>query len=202
MIRVLELFKGGGSITKYCQKHPDKYEVISLDILSKWNPTIVSDILTWDYKQYPPGYFDIIWASPDCTEYSAMLYCVPSRIRDIDKANGYVIRTLEIIGYFDPKVWFIENPQSGLLKEQPFMEFLPYYDVSYCKYGYEYRKHTRIWTNLEGYDAKFCKQDCGNMENGRHKKNLGNINKQSEVRRPERRYSIPEELMDSLFKCI
>ena len=29
----------------------------------------------------------------------------------------------------------IENPQTGLLKEQIFMSGLPYVDIDYCKYG-------------------------------------------------------------------
>ena len=46
-----------------------------------------------------------------------------------------MLRTLEIIDYFKPKFWFIENPDGGKLKEQPFMRDLPYHRVSYCMYG-------------------------------------------------------------------
>jgi len=52
-MRLLELFSGTGSVRKAVG---DKFEeVVSIDILAKFNPTEVSDILTWDYKKYQPG---------------------------------------------------------------------------------------------------------------------------------------------------
>jgi hypothetical protein len=43
-MRVLELFKGSGSITNY-YKDRDDVEVISLDFDNKYNPTICCDIM-------------------------------------------------------------------------------------------------------------------------------------------------------------
>ena len=34
------------------------------------------------------------------------------------------------------------------MKHQPLMQELPYSDVTYCAYGYPYRKATRIWNTL------------------------------------------------------
>ena len=68
-MKVLELFKGTGSIGKVCKEL--EWEVISLDFLCKWKPDIVCDILEWDYKVYPPNTFDYIFASPPCAEYSS-----------------------------------------------------------------------------------------------------------------------------------
>ena len=75
-------------------------------------------------------------------------------MRKIEEANTIVLKTLEIVKYFKPRVWFIENPQSGLLKKQPFMEGLPYFDIDYCKYGMPYRKRTRLWTNLDTWTPR------------------------------------------------
>ena len=44
--------------------------------------------------------------------------------------------------HFDPLMWVIENPATGLLKTRPFMERLPWVDVTYCMYGTPYRKTT------------------------------------------------------------
>ena len=53
------------------------WEVVSLDIVSKFEPTILCDIRSWDYTTFPP-----VWASPVCTEYSRALTTRPWRLRD------------------------------------------------------------------------------------------------------------------------
>lgn len=57
-MRLLELFSGTKSVSKAVGHLYD--EVVSVDILNKNNPTYCVDILEWDYKQYPVGYFDAI----------------------------------------------------------------------------------------------------------------------------------------------
>ena len=98
-----------------------------------------------------------------CTEYSRLRDCCKhTKPPDIEKANKVVLRTLEIIEHFKPKFWFIENPDGGKLKEQEFMRDLPYHRVSYCMYGYDYRKTTRIWANNTAFQPKLCsKGSCG-----------------------------------------
>ena len=74
--------------------------------------------------------FDVIWASAPCTEYSV---AKTIGVRDLDTADAIVMRTLEIINYLSPRYYIIENPQTGMLKNRPFMQSLPYVDVDYCK---------------------------------------------------------------------
>ena len=161
-MKLLELFSGSGSVGKVAIKYG--YSVTSLDLK---NADINCNILDWDYKQFPCGYFDFIWSSPPCTEYSR---AKTVGVRNIDEANKIVLKTIEIIKYFRPRIWFIENPQTGLLKQQPFMSQFSYYDVDYCKYGFRYRKRTRLWTNLVGWSPQpLCKKDCDSMDGNRHK---------------------------------
>ena len=127
-MRVLELFSGTGSVGGVCKRLG--CEVVSLD--RDMEADIRTDIMDWDYRSYPPGSFDVIWSSPPCTEYSR---AKTIGVRKLDEANGIVKRTLEIIEYFRPTYWIMENPQTGLLKSQPFIADLPYNDLDYCKYG-------------------------------------------------------------------
>jgi hypothetical protein len=61
--RALNLFCGRKSVASVLQKWG--YEVHTLDLDPSRDPTICEDILTWDYqKAYPPGYFDLVAASP------------------------------------------------------------------------------------------------------------------------------------------
>ena len=118
-MKLLELFSGTGSIGKVAVNYG--FDVVSLD--KDMDATIKMDIMNWNYKEYPPKYFDVIWASPPCTEYSI---AKTTGIRKIELANNIVKRVLEIISYYDPIYYFIENPQTGLLKKQEFMFDLTY----------------------------------------------------------------------------
>ena len=151
-MKLLEFLSGTGSVGKVAKDFG--FEVVSLDLKGA---LINTDILDWNYKDYPVGYFDFIHASPPCVEYSI---AKTIGVRKIIEANRIVKKTLEIIDYFKPKYWTIENPQTGLLKKQEFMEELPYFDIDYCKYGFNYRKRTRIWTNIKCWKPRpLCKKD-------------------------------------------
>ena len=68
-------------------------------------------------------------------------------------------------------MWVIENPATGLLKTRPFMERLPWVDVTYCKYGTPYRKQTRLWTNMRWRPRRsLCRPGsrCEAWQDGRH----------------------------------
>ena len=90
--------------------------------------------------------------------------------RDLIRSDGLVRRTLEIISYFDCK-WAFENPQSGLLKTRiHLIGGLPFFDTSYCRYGFPYRKTTRLWTNLALSMREPCtpRNPCSAMVGKRH----------------------------------
>ena len=167
-MKLLELFSGTGSVGKAFSSQG--WEVVSLDSDPKTEANIHEDILTWDFTTYPPGYFDAIWASPCCTHYSCARRGAKTP-RNLALADSLVLRSREVINYFNPRVWFIENPQTGLLKDRPFMEGIPFSDVDYCAYcDWGYRKRTRLWNNVE-FIGKMCpgRGCCPNMDGSKHK---------------------------------
>jgi hypothetical protein len=199
--RLLEIFSGTKSVSK-AWGHAYT-ETVSVDIVKNFTPTHLTDIMDWDYRQYPPGHFHTIWASPPCTQYSK---AKTRGVRDIDGANAIVQRTIEIIGYFNPVYYFMENPQTGKLKEQPVMRGIPYYDVDYCQYGKSYRKRTRIWTSLTTFTPRLCpgKYMCVAMEDGKHKLSCGNGNPVYTERAVglHEKYSIPQQLLEELLAAM
>lgn len=195
----LELFKGTGSVGRVLERL--NYKVISLDIDIKTNPTHCIDILDFDYKQYPKDYFNIIWASPLCTEYSIIKQNFGLQ-RNLELADSLVIKTLEIIEYFKPEYWFIENPQSGLLKSRPFMIGIPFIDCDYCRFGFDYRKRTRFWTNKQGLENVLCnRKECKKIINGKHIEGLIPHGKDGVriLKTLNDKYRIPEPLLEYLF---
>ena len=128
-----------------------------MDINKNTRPTIAQDILRWNYKKdYPSGYFHTIFAAVPCIEFS---HALTTRERDLEKGDLLVFKALEIIRYFRPQQWFLENPKTGFLKERAYMHKLPFIDVDYCQFSmWGYQKPTRIWggTNIQQLASVVC----------------------------------------------
>jgi hypothetical protein len=170
-MRCLELFSGSGSVGRAFRERG--WEVYSLDIsdrLSQEELTWKIDILNWRFWELDLPHFDVIWASPPCTEFSR---AKTTGVRDLDKADKLVTRALQIIAYLQPEIWFLENPWTGLLKTRPMMQDMPYRVVTYCAYGYGYKKQTAIWSNRcddEAWVTHTCPGpgECAQMTGRRH----------------------------------
>jgi hypothetical protein len=119
-------------------------------------------------------------------------------------ADSIVKKTIEIMEYFQPDRWFIENPQTGCLKERPYMLGIPFIDKDYCQFSeWGNRKRTRFWTSVDGTDTLCDKKTCPNMIDGRHKSAQGNGQYKEfwavKGGRLHQRYSIPPKLIENLF---
>ena len=72
------------------------------------------------------------------------------RINPATLSDHLILTCQCAINYFNPRVWFLENPQTGLLKDRSFMSGIPFCDVDYCCYcDWGYRKGTRLWNNVD-----------------------------------------------------
>jgi len=208
-MKVLELFKGSGSITKFYENN-NNVEVISLDILEKYKPTIVSDIMEFDYKQFDIGYFEYVWSSPECKVFSQLQYThIGKKWKDKEelyeaqkKDSIFINKTIEIIEYLKPKFYFIENPRYSkiwdFIENENFKK--DFVIVDYCAFGYNYKKPTKILTNRK-LDNVLCK--C--TGNPKHTMRLGATTKQF-LRNQNKdkttllqRYSIPQGLLEYLL---
>ena len=205
MPRLLELFRGTGSIGAAFERIG--WQVTSVDMVRKFKPTHVCNILDFEYQQYAPDHFDFVWASPPCTEFSI---AKTQGKRDIEGATKVVERTLEIIRFFQCP-FAMENPQSGYLKQQPCVQGIPFKDVSYCKYGMPYRKLTRVWTDLGEWDPRptcLVEKCAHKAEFGYHSKSAQKRGSkiqgqyQDDTFTREELYRIPAELCDEIANAV
>ena len=158
-MRLLELFSGSGSIGKEFRG-----DVVSVDI--EGDPTHKVDILEWGYKEYPPTYFDMIWASPPCVQYS-IARTKAFKPRDLVGAAKLVHCALNIIEYFQPRFWFVENPWTGMLRKRDVISLLSTPTSFLLQVRFPLPENTAIWTNAE-VELEYCKKDRDAMIGKRH----------------------------------
>ena len=193
--RSLDLFCGTKSFSKVAYEF--NYETYTLDILPKFEPTYCCDIMTWEYKQLPVGYFDVIWASPNCKDYSSMNFLSGNLNKDLTESDNFVKKVLEIIDYFKPKYWYMENPAMGKLKSRDFMKDIPFNTIDYCKYGFDNRKRTMIWNNNPHWKGRvLCKSGNYCQQKETNKKHVDIfITRGSCSSKWEHRIMVPRDLM-------
>ena len=113
------------------------------------------DILTWDYKSIPKNEVYGILAAVPCTDFS-LSGAAWFKMKDGDgrtaKSIELVKKTLEIINYFSPKFWVVENPMSRIHKLNPELgsikcKFHPYEFAQYDPkpIDSQYQKTTWLW---------------------------------------------------------
>ena len=205
-LRVIVLFSGSGSVEKAITAlYPhNTLEMISVDIDPKSEASIIADIREFARGQlfdWDPGHFDILWASPPCTQYSRAKSVGE---RDLDGADTLVAAALACLLWLRPRYWFMENP-VGMLATRPLMlPFQPYLQhVSYCRYGEPVRKDTCIWTNAPVEELRICRKTslCPTKEqHGRHLRTAqsGPTNKVPGSGNAKNVYHIPAPLLADL----
>ena len=166
IVWVLDVFCGTKSVRRalwdILEGSDVDYRILHLDIDGKREADVFCDVRDWrkelvDDLGFQPGDFDIIWVSPDCRRFSGAAHPTKKAI-----AEACVLAKCgrDIIKYFGPSAWFIENPR-GRLRQQRIMRDVAHLCLtcSYCFYhAFGLYKPTDIWTNVPGIVLDFC---CG-----------------------------------------
>lgn len=190
---LLELFCGTKSVGKVASEYG--YDVLSVDIDAKCKPDVCIDIMQFDYLQYEPGHFDIIWASVPCNTFSKYNLCNYTREVILQRQRKYGLpllnKTLEIIDHLQPRLYCIENPR-GMMHNYIDEKVYPKFQADYCQYGCEYRKPTNFWTNRANIELKICKGIyCKSANPVNRRRHLSCVSKTP----LSVRYSIPPDLI-------
>lgn len=175
-MKIVELFAGTKSIGK--EAWARGHQIVTVDN----NPDFVCDI-TGDILSINPrniilsgcGFQDVdmLWASPPCTTFSVASlghHWTGGRNAYIPKTEACKLglklldRTVYLICYFKPKIWFIENPRGVMRKlingifDNYHLKGITRHTLTYCQYGDTRMKPTDIWTNCKTWNPKpMCK---------------------------------------------
>lgn len=141
MKTIISLFDYSGTWVEPYRNHG--YDIIQVDIKNG------IDILTWNYKWLKSwNVYGILSANP-CTDYALSGARWFSQ-KDITYSNCLVDKTREIIEYFNPHFWVVENPMSRIHKIHTWLgdikfKFNP---CDFAGYGFpeeRYNKQTWLW---------------------------------------------------------
>jgi len=170
MPTILELCCGYKSISKAFARQG--WDTITLDNQHRFNPTIVADMLVWDYRAYfaTNPVPDVVWASPPCRTFTKQAWSKhrskagSARTSDAREGDRCVRACLDCIAYLRQRnpdlVFFVENPLHGAFRHlkcvRPFMRkgqsrALQYGDYAPDKHSL---KPTLVLTNCDSWTPK------------------------------------------------
>ena len=121
---ILELCCGWKSVSNaFATNH--HWHAVTVDILPKFKPTLLTDVTRWDYRAYFETHPvpDVIWASPPCRTFTVQAW---GRYRDseggavgVDGEDGDAcvracLACIEHCLSLNPNLtYFVENPLHG-----------------------------------------------------------------------------------------
>lgn len=205
-MKILELFAGTRSIGKVFEERG--HDVFSVEWDKRFNDIdMYIDIneLSAEMILNRFGKPDVIWASPDCTTFSIAaishhrkknpetgnLDPVSDYAKFCDQVDQHV---LDLIEELNPRFYFIENPRGGMRK-MTWMQGLPRYTITYCKYGDKRMKPTDIWTNHP--DPKFI-PPCKNGDPCHERAPRGSKTGTQGLKNAKERSIIPKKLCEHI----
>lgn len=138
------------------------YIVYQIDIQNE----VSVDILKWDYKHIPQNRVYLILAAVPCTDFAysgSEWFPLKDRNGATKKSCALVKKTMEIINYFSPVVWCIENPRGRIRQLNPEIgysvsQFHPWQYAGYnnCSDKDRYPKETWLYGKYKIPYTKPC----------------------------------------------
>ena len=188
-LAVLDLCSGTGAVASAVREiFGDTHDIlyVLVDNERKFKPTYCVDVREWDgasalAADYPDvERWDIVWASPPCTEYSL----AKSRGQhNFLLADSIVWACVELIRELRPRYWYMENPATRHLHRQAFMaELIPY-------------RHTLHYTPCEAIEGG---RHPATSQRGTHKAPRSDGSRATPSKRDEA-YVVPTPLLRDLF---
>ena len=168
---ILELCCGWKSVSNaFATNH--HWHTVTVDILPKFKPTLLTDVTRWDYRAYFETHPvpDVIWGSPPCRTFTVQAW---GRYRDseggavgVDGENGDAcvracLACIEHCLSLNPNlIYFVENPLHGAFRKlpcvRPYLDQGLYRTLQYGDYAPQTHslKPTLVLTNCAGWLPK------------------------------------------------
>lgn len=137
MKTILSLFDYSGNWPKFYKENG--YDVLQVDI------KLDLDVLKLEKADLPDTLYGIL-AAPPCTDFAgsgAQYWKVKDSDGRTNASLALVDKTLEIVSWYDPKFWVIENPVGRLSTLRPQLGKPWYFQPNW--YGDPYTKKTGLW---------------------------------------------------------
>ena len=202
-LKTVELFSGSKSFSKVAKELG--HTTYTVDNNPDCEPDLVFNLLENDWPKdldYALKYADVIWMSPPCNKLSLVTgnkYWTADRqprTDEADEARQLLLICQRLADWADKegKIYFIENPRA---RARWFLPETTRQTVWYCQYGDNRAKPTDIWTNLQGWKAKTCKNNNLNCHHERAKR--GSKTGTQGLSNAKTRGQIPKDLFTELF---
>jgi len=186
---VLDLFSGLGGFSQAFAES-DRWEVTTVDIEERFDSEIQADIMDLRPSDFDRE-FDVILASPPCTEFSSAQNLNGDYQPD-GNAIALVYHSLGLMRGLEPDYWFLENPRGRLRT----IIGRPTTTVTYCQYGESRMKPTDLWGK---HPPTFIGRRCGYGDNC-HESNVEGTNNYPED--PAEKAVVPYDLSEAILDAI
>lgn len=175
-----------------------EWEVVTVDIEKKFNPTICKDVRKVTVKDIQNVCVKALYkyetvvmlASPPCERYS--IACSKWPLPGIREAFEIVGAVFGLITEIKPDFWLVENPKGRL---RWFVPNKPIATINLSDYGYPSKKPTDLWGNVPLPMVETIKSFPTIYSEKRQRKETWI---QHQGRNPAKRAEMPYELSDKI----